>query len=163
MLRYLLVVRKILKFGFEGDEYEMTIPVGEDTELIAAHALEEIARRHKFPQKTINQLKTALVEACINAAEHGLAPDRKIHQRFVVSDDRVTISISNRGLRLADKLAAQSGNADGAEEAQLPPQSPDTRRGWGLNLIPPYDTYASKPSTMYEDHMAKYLHERARV
>jgi serine/threonine-protein kinase RsbW len=115
----------------EGVEYEMVIPVGEDTELIAAHALEEIARRHKFPSKAINQLKTALVEACINAAEHGLAPDRKIHQRFLVSDDKITISISNRGLRLTDKLSER----DEREAQSLPQESPDTRRGWGLNLI----------------------------
>lgn len=115
----------------EGVEYEMVIPVGEDTELIAAHALEEIARRHKFPPRSINQLKTALVEACINAAEHGLAPDRKIHQRFLVSDDKITISISNRGLRLTDKLAAS--NEREAQPIEI--ESPDTRRGWGLNLI----------------------------
>jgi anti-sigma regulatory factor (Ser/Thr protein kinase) len=109
----------------EGVEYEMVIPIGEDTELIAAHALEEIARRHNFPPKAINQLKTALVEACINAAEHGLAPDRKIHQRFIVSTDKITISISNRGLRLADKL----GDRDATEARPQPPESPDTRRG----------------------------------
>ena len=115
----------------EGVEYEMVIPVGEDTELIAAHALEEIARRHKFPSRSINQLKTALVEACINAAEHGLAPDRKIHQRFLVSDDKITISISNRGLRLTDKMATH----DHREAQPIEIESPDTRRGWGLNLI----------------------------
>jgi serine/threonine-protein kinase RsbW len=115
----------------EGVEYEMVIPIGEDTELIAAHALEEIARRHNFPPKAINQLKTALVEACINAAEHGLAPDRKIHQRFIVSDDKITISISNRGLRLADKL----GDRDATDAKVEPSESADTRRGWGLNLI----------------------------
>ena len=132
LLRDLLGAREPVSSGSEGTEYEIVVPVGEDTELIAAHALEEIARRHKFPPKAINQLKTALVEACINAAEHGLAPDRKIHQRFVVSDDRVTITISNRGIRLADKLAERD------EQKAVQPveaESPDTRRGWGLNLI----------------------------
>lgn len=146
----------------EGVEYEMVIPVGEDTELIAAHALEEIARRHKFPPKAINQLKTALVEACINAAEHGLAPDRKIHQRFVVSDDRVTISISNRGIRLADKLSDR-----GADEtrAELTAESPDTRRGWGLNLIRGLmdDVRVEPVDDGTRITMTKYLREDARV
>jgi serine/threonine-protein kinase RsbW len=131
LLRDLLGARPVGEADSEGVEYEMVIPVGEDTELIAAHALEEIARRHKFPAKAINQLKTALVEACINAAEHGLAPDRKIHQRFLVSDDKITISISNRGLRLTDKLAEREERASTPIEVE----SPDTRRGWGLNLI----------------------------
>lgn len=144
----------------DGIEYEMVIPVGEDTELIAAHALEEIARRHKFPSKAINQLKTALVEACINAAEHGLAPDRKIHQRFVVSDDKITISISNRGLRLTDKLAERN------EDVQvLPQESPDTRRGWGLNLIRGLmdDVRVEPVDDGTRITMTKFLREDARV
>jgi serine/threonine-protein kinase RsbW len=145
----------------KGVEYEMVIPVGDDTELIAAHALEEIARRHKFPSKAINQLKTALVEACINAAEHGLAPDRKIHQRFLVSDDKITISISNRGLRLTDKLAER----DEREVQIMPQESPDTRRGWGLNLIRGLmdDVRVEPVDDGTRITMTKFLREDARV
>ena len=107
-------------------EFELVIPVGDDTELIAAHALEEIARRYDFPAKAVNQMKTALVEACINAAEHGLSPDRKIYQKFAVSDRKVVITVSNRGLRLVDRVAAGA-----AEQSDLG----EGRRGWGLNLI----------------------------
>lgn len=107
-------------------EYELTVPVGEDSELIAVHALEEIARRYEFPLKAVNQVKTALVEASINAAEHGLSPDRRIHQKFGVYPDKIVVTVSNRGLRLIDKLRNQSS----VEE-----DSPDTRRGWGLSLI----------------------------
>ena len=96
--------------------------MGEDTEMIAAHTIEEIAKRHNFPAKTINQIKTALVEACINAAEHSLSPDRKIYQKFSVTDEKITVTISNRGLRLADKSATEV-------------QSQTGRRGWGLKLI----------------------------
>ncbi|MEP7074776.1 MAG: ATP-binding protein, partial [Acidobacteriota bacterium] len=84
------------------DEYEIVVPMGDDTELIAAHAIEEVARRHHFPQKAINQIKTALVEACINAVEHSLSPDRKIYQKFAVDDNKIDITVSNRGIRLAD-------------------------------------------------------------
>ncbi|MEO7539543.1 MAG: ATP-binding protein, partial [Pyrinomonadaceae bacterium] len=104
------------------DEYEIVVPMGHATEMIAAHTVEEIAKRHKFPAKAINQIKTALVEACINASEHSLSPDRRIYQKFVVAADRMTIIVTNRGLRLADKLPA----ANAADEG---------RRGWGLKLI----------------------------
>ena len=104
------------------DEYEVTVPMDGENEMIAAHTLEEIARRHNFSPKAINQLKTALLEASINASEHSLSPDRRIHQKFSVEDDRIVITISNRGLRLADKKAAAT--------------EPDSeRRGWGLKLI----------------------------
>ncbi len=104
------------------NEYEMVVPMGDETELIAAHAVEEIARRHHFEPKAINQIKTALVEACINAAEHSHSPDRKIYQKFTVEDDKITIIISNRGLRLTDKKAREIKPDEG-------------RRGWGLKLI----------------------------
>lgn len=104
------------------NEYDFVFPMGDNTEMIAANTVEEIAKRHEFTAKAINQIKTALVEACINATEHSLSPDRKIYQKFVVDSDKITITVSNRGLRLADKLAK--------------PISPDEgRRGWGLKLI----------------------------
>ncbi|MBC7909974.1 MAG: hypothetical protein H7Y30_05710, partial [Pyrinomonadaceae bacterium] len=59
------------------DEFEMVIPMGDETELIAASTLEQIARRSNFRPEAINQIKTALVEACINAMEHSLSPDQK--------------------------------------------------------------------------------------
>lgn len=110
----------------EVKEYEIVIPIGEDTELIAAHTLEEISRRYDFPAKAVNQIKTALVEACINAAEHSLSPDQKIHQKFAIYNDRIVITVSNRGLRLADLTS--TGQAAENDTA-------DTRRGWGLNLM----------------------------
>jgi serine/threonine-protein kinase RsbW len=111
------------------DEYEMVIPMGADTELIAAHTVEQIARRVSFGPEAINQIKTALIEACINAAEHSLSPDRKIYQRFRVEDDKLVITVASRGVVPAS-LAGQNGQQGGAKD-----QKEDGRRGWGLKLI----------------------------
>lgn len=105
-----------------GNEYVMIVPMGEDTELIAAQTIEDIARRHHVAPRDINQIKTALVEACINAAEHSHSPDRKIYQKFTVEEDKIIIMISNRGLRLTDKKAREFTPEEG-------------RRGWGLKLM----------------------------
>lgn len=130
-----------------GDEYEIVVPMGEDTEMIAAHTIEEIARRHHFPAKAINQIKTALVEACINASEHSLSPDKKIYQRFAVDDDKLTITISNRGLRLADKNTKEIAPEDG-------------RRGWGLKLMKGLmdDVRIEQTDDGSRITMVKYLH-----
>jgi len=108
-----------------GDEYEMVIPMGTDTELIAAHTVEQIARRLDFTPEAINQIKLALVEACINAAEHSLSPDRKIYQRFRVEDDKLVVTVASRGVVPAN-LSGQNGGENGEGK---------TRRGWGLKLI----------------------------
>ena len=113
------------------DEYEMVIPMGSDTELIAAHTVEQIARRVNFRPEAINQIKTALIEACINAAEHSLSPDRKIYQRFRVENDRLVVTVASRGVVPAS-LAIQNGQqVDGRGEKE----DAKSRRGWGLKLI----------------------------
>jgi serine/threonine-protein kinase RsbW len=113
----------------KADEYEMIIPMGTDTELIAAYAVEKIARRVNFRPEAINQIKTALIEACINAAEHSLSPDRKIYQRFVVEDDKLVVTVASRGV-----VPAQVPGENG-QTANVDQDGGKTRRGWGLKLI----------------------------
>jgi serine/threonine-protein kinase RsbW len=113
--------------GDRPDEYEMVIPMGADTELIAAHTVEQIARRVNFRPEAINQIKTALIEACINATEHSLSPDRKIYQRFRVESDKLVVTVASRGVVPA-KVAGQNGEGVSQPEGK-------SRRGWGLKLI----------------------------
>lgn len=112
------------------DEFEMVIPMGDDTELIAAHTVEQIARRISFQPEAINQIKTALIEACINAAEHSLSPDRKIYQRFRVESDRLVVTVSSRGV-VPPGINGQNGESSNGVEAV----DSKGRRGWGLKLI----------------------------
>ena len=113
----------------KADEYEMIIPMGDDTELISAFTVEKIARRVNFKPEAVNQIKTALVEACINAAEHSLSPDRKIYQRFVVEDDRLVVIVASRGV-LPAQLSGENGQSVNAGQ-----NGGKGRRGWGLKLI----------------------------
>jgi serine/threonine-protein kinase RsbW len=111
----------------ESDEFLIVVPMGEDNELIAANTAEQIARRLTFRPEAINQIKTAIVEACINASEHSYSPDRKIYQRFRVESDRLVITISSRGIVPANLNGANSGTED--------KKAAEERRGWGLKLI----------------------------
>ncbi len=110
------------------DEVELVIPMGADFELLAANTVEQIARRLHFTLEATNQIKTAIVEACINASEHSLSPDRKIYQRFLVEDDKLVITIGSRGL-VPTNLSAPD------REQQAREAEKDQRRGWGLKLI----------------------------
>jgi len=105
------------------EQFEITIPMGGDSEIVAASFAEDVAERSGFSQRAINQIKTALVEACINASEHSLSPERKIHLTFTPLRDRLEITVRNRGIRLKDRqTVARDGKAG-------------QRRGWGLELI----------------------------
>jgi serine/threonine-protein kinase RsbW len=113
------------------NEFQMVIPMDEETELIAAHNVEQIARRFNFQPEAINQIKTALIEACINATEHSLSTDRKIYQRIWLENDRLVVTVSSRGMLIPENQldssaqTSSNGNGDSARE----------KRGWGLRLI----------------------------
>jgi serine/threonine-protein kinase RsbW len=111
----------------EANEFLVVVPMGEDNELIAASTAEQIAKRLTFRPEAINQIKTAIVEACINASEHSFSPDRKIYQRFRVESDRLVVTISSRGV-VPTNLNGASGHSETNEAAEA-------RRGWGLKLI----------------------------
>ena len=116
----------------EADEFAIELPMSEDTELIAAHTVEQIARRMEFQAEDITKIKHALIEACINAAEHSLSPERKIYNRFRVEGDKLVITVSSRGLQVPANVtengAAPPADRNGGEGAK-------GRRGWGLKLI----------------------------
>lgn len=103
-----------------GEEYELTIPMGNESELLAAKLVDEIAARYGMDPKSVTQIKTALVEACINAAEHSLSPDGRVRIKAHVNNGQLVLNVSNRGLRLQDRL---------------PTERTGPVRGWGLELI----------------------------
>ncbi len=105
------------------DDFVLILPMDGDNELLAATTVEQVARRLNFSAEAINQIKTAVVEACINASEHSLSPDRKIYQRFRVENDKLVITISSRGV-LPASVTTEAGDL-----------LPSDRRGWGLKLI----------------------------
>jgi len=115
----------------DADEFLVVVPMGEENELVAATTVEQIARRLSFTPEAINQIKTAIVEACINASEHSFSPDRKIYQRFRVESDRLVITISSRGIVPVGISSGTGGTPTGGDEEI----ESEARRGWGLKLI----------------------------
>lgn len=108
-------------------EFELVIPIEDDAELIAARTVEQIARAADFDPEAINQIKTALIEACLNAAEHSDSPDRRIYQKFAIEDDRLVITVMNKG---------KTFGATGIEPAQQASGGPlKGTRGRGLQII----------------------------
>ncbi|MBE7517570.1 MAG: ATP-binding protein [Chloracidobacterium sp.] len=102
--------------------YEVIAPMGEDAEMFVVRTIDSIAERHRLPQEAITPIKTAVVEACINAAEHSLSPDRRLAVSFTVLPERIDITVASRGVRLSPRH-----NEEQIGDVQ--------RRGWGLRLM----------------------------
>ena len=105
-------------------EFEMSIPMVSETELVAARAVEQLAENMNFDPTEIGRIKMALVEACINAFEHSGREDDKVRLFFSADRGRLVIRVENRGQRFVPRKITP---AKGKKEM--------TKRGWGLSLI----------------------------
>ncbi len=111
------------------NEFELTIPMASDTELVAVRAIEEIARRADFDQDSIGQIKMAIIEACINATEHSKMKGGKISIKSIVEDDKLIVYVYNKGLSFDSSLIPES-NIDIGKKILS-----GSHRGWGIKLM----------------------------
>jgi serine/threonine-protein kinase RsbW len=111
------------------NKMELRIPSILGYEKLAMDFAASVGRLLKLPEQRIEDLRTAVSEACINAIEHG--------HRF---DANVRVGI---GFTL-EKMALEIDVTDEAEESIGQPPVPDidekiagkdTPRGWGVFLI----------------------------
>ncbi len=79
----------------DANDFEMAIPSNDDKEIIAARVAERMARSAGFAPAAVNQIKTALIEACLSLAAAEEAPDGNIYQRYHLDEEKMTITISN--------------------------------------------------------------------
>jgi serine/threonine-protein kinase RsbW len=105
-------------------DFEMSIPMVSETELVAARAVEQLALSMNFDTNEIGKIKMALVEACINAFEHGGREDGKVRLFFSSDGGSLTVKVENRGRRFAPQRIPAAGS-----------RKDMTKRGWGLSLI----------------------------
>ncbi|MBL1135513.1 MAG: GAF domain-containing protein [Chloroflexi bacterium] len=103
---------------------ELFLPSTLGFEKVARNAAEAIAREMGFTEDRIDDLKTAVAEACMNAIEHGNLQDRSSAVTVLLSaaPGHLQIRVEDRGRQsIPDPLPAPGTSA------------PD--RGWGLFFI----------------------------
>ncbi len=108
-------------------EFEVVLPMSSKAELVAAGAVGEIGTAIGLDSDTITQIKTALVEACINAFEHSRVKSGKVYCRFIAGKDRLILNIQNEGRNFEPVLQPATG--DTLQFARSP------KRGRGIELM----------------------------
>jgi serine/threonine-protein kinase RsbW len=109
---------------------ELSFPSELGYEKVARDAVAAFARRLGFDGERIEDLKTALGEACINAIEHGngRAPGLHVGVSCVCEEGRLTIEIHDKGLN-----RYQGSSSGAAIDMKLQGLAP--LRGMGLMMI----------------------------
>lgn len=110
-------------------EVTLTIPILQNMEVAATQTAEAVARFMEFDSDEIDELKHALIEACINAFEHSNSVENKVYIRFVMRPEDLTVVIQDYG---------QGFDASSVPKPDLTAKvlgADDYKRGWGLMLI----------------------------
>jgi serine/threonine-protein kinase RsbW len=80
---------------------QMTLTIPSDLKYLGAvdAAVQDLARELLFSQDAINDLGTALIEACSNAIEHGnkFSPDKRVTVALRFQDRTLTASVKDEG------------------------------------------------------------------
>ncbi len=106
---------------------DLDIPMVPDMELTATHTAEAVGHFMGLDEEKIEEVKMALIEACINAIEHSQSKDGRLHIDFDVSDSALTIVISDRGHGFEVDAVR--------EKLRQRRESGQRQRGWGLQLM----------------------------
>ena len=97
-----------------------------EMELTATQTAEAVGKFMGLEVDKIEEVKLALIEACINAFEHSQSQDGRIGINFEIGEDQLTIQISDPG--------------KGFDLKQVKDQLQERRdrgehRGWGLAIM----------------------------
>lgn len=112
-------------------EVRLTLPMAADMEIAAAKTVTSMAESMQMSPDKIDEVRMAVVEACINAFEHSNALDRMVYLTFAVvggdQPEKLQITVRDAGR--------------GFDPGKLPEPSieeklkADRKRGWGLKII----------------------------
>ena len=112
-------------------EVTLVLPMAPDMELVASQAASALAAFVGMSSDRVDEVRMAVVEACINAFEHSHADERKVDITFRIWGGREPESLE---IRVHDGGVgfAPTEVEDPRIETKL---RGDRKRGWGLKII----------------------------
>lgn len=112
-------------------EVDLTLPLVPDMEIEAGETATSMARAMRMSEDKIDEVRMAVVEACINALEHSRSRDQKVHLTFEAiagkEPEKLRITVRDQGVGF---------DPDGIEEPSIEEKiNAERKRGWGLKII----------------------------
>jgi serine/threonine-protein kinase RsbW len=114
-------------------EVQLTLPMAPDMEIAASKTATAMAELMSMSPDKIDEVRMAVVEACINAIEHSQAADRKVALTFEVLGNEAA---QPQILRITVRDGGVGFAPDRVEEPSIEEKLTAARkRGWGLKII----------------------------
>lgn len=112
-------------------EVTLRLPMVPDMEIEASETATAMAEAMKMSADKVDEIRMAVVEACINALEHSRSDDGEVHLTFemvgTTDPEILRITVADRGVgfdpqAIEEPIIEEKINAD-------------RKRGWGLKII----------------------------
>ena len=112
-------------------EVKLTLPMAPDMEVVASQAASSLAAFIGMSPDRVDEVRLAVVEACINAFEHSRSADHKVDITFGLlgegEADTLEIRVHDEGVGFS---------VSEVEEPRIEAKLRGSRkRGWGLKII----------------------------
>ena len=114
----------------DGAVIDLSIPMEPSMELTVSKTAESVTEFMGFDADKTEEVKLAVIEACINAFEHSQSKDKRLAVDFTIGADELTVVMSDRGHGF-DVSATLERVRDRRARGEM-------RRGWGLKLMGEY-------------------------
>jgi serine/threonine-protein kinase RsbW len=112
-------------------EVRLTLPMMPDMEIEASETATSMAEAMKMSPDKVDEVRMAVVEACINAFEHSHSEDRQVHLDFEVLGGS-----EPRTLRITVRDHGVGFDPNALEEPTIEEKlKAERKRGWGLKII----------------------------
>lgn len=112
-------------------EVTLALPMVPDMEIEASKTATAIAESMSMSPDRIDEVRMAVVEACINALEHSRSAGREIYVTFEVIGDKdpekLRITVRDTGVGFSPDTIEEPTIADKIKAPR--------KRGWGLKII----------------------------
>ena len=108
-------------------EIELVIPIMPSMELAASRTAQAVADYLDLDEEKTAEVTMALIEACINAFEHGKSEDNNVYIRFILQEEALIIEIKDKGKGF-DSTKIEMPDIEKKLHSQR-------KRGWGLQLM----------------------------
>jgi len=112
-------------------EVTLALPMVPEIEIEASRTATAVAESMKMSPDRIDEVRMAVVEACINALEHSHSSEREVYVTFEVlgkkDPEKLRITVRDTGVGFEPELMADPRIEDKLKASR--------KRGWGLKII----------------------------
>ena len=106
---------------------DLSIPMLPQMELTAGQTAAAVGAFMNLGEEKVEEVKLALIEACINAFEHSQAKDRRLQIEYETGETELVVRVSDRGHGF--------DIASVREDLKQRRRDGNKKRGWGLELM----------------------------